>query len=363
MAGNSFGTIFRITTWGESHGRAVGVVVDGCPAGLALSEEVVQGELDRRRPGQSSLSTQRKEEDRAEILSGTFEGLTTGTPISMLVWNRDAKSSAYDALRDRPRPGHADLTYLARYGIRDHRGGGRSSARETVGRVAAGAVAKRLLAESGILVVGYVLELGGIRADLLEGLDLSALRGAAENNPVRCPDPLAAKEMVRAIEAAREAGDSLGGVVEVVAEGVPAGLGEPVFDKLDGDLARALMGIGAVKAVEIGAGVGAARMRGSEMNDPIVPGTEGPVFSSNNAGGILGGISTGAPIICRIAVKPTPSISRPQRTVDLSTGEAAEIEIKGRHDPVIPPRIVPVAEAMVALVLADHLLRRKVARV
>jgi len=363
MAGNSFGTVFRITTWGESHGRAVGVVVDGCPAGLALSEEVVQGELDRRRPGQSSISTQRKEDDRVEILSGTFDGVTTGTPISMLVWNTDAKSSAYDALRDRPRPGHADLTYLARYGIRDHRGGGRASARETVGRVAAGAVAKRLLAERGILVAGYVLELGGVRADLLEGLDLSALREAAEKNPVRCPDQIAAAKMVRAIEAAREAGDSLGGVGEIVAVGVPPGLGEPVFDKLDGDLARALMGIGAVKAVEIGAGVGAARMRGSEMNDPILPGPEGPRFETNNAGGILGGISTGAPIVCRIAVKPTPSISRPQRTVDLSRGEAVEIEIKGRHDPVIPPRIVPVAEAMVALVLADHLLRLRAARI
>ena len=214
MAGNSFGTVFRITTWGESHGSGVGVVVDGCPAGLALSEEVVQGELDRRRPGQSSISTQRKEEDRVEILSGTFDGVTTGTPISMLVWNRDAKSSAYDALRDRPRPGHADLTYLARYGVRDHRGGGRASARETVGRVAAGAVAKRLLAERGILVAGYVLELGGVRADLLEGLDLSALREGAEKNPVRCPDQIAAAKMVRAIEAAREAGDSLGGIAE-----------------------------------------------------------------------------------------------------------------------------------------------------
>jgi len=363
MAGNSFGTIFKITTWGESHGRAVGAVVDGCPAGLALSVEEVQRELDRRRPGQSFISTQRKEEDRVEILSGTFDGVTTGTPISMLVWNKDAKSSAYDALRDRPRPGHADWPYLARYGIRDHRGGGRASARETVGRVAAGAVAKRLLAVEGISIVGYVLELGGVRADLQDGEDPWCLREAAERNPVRCPDPLAAEEMVRAIEAARAAGDSLGGIAEIVAVGVPPGLGEPVFDKLDGDLARALMGIGAVKAVEIGAGVEAARMRGSEMNDPILPGQEGPRFETNNVGGILGGISTGAPIICRIAVKPTPSISRPQRTVDLSTGEAVEIDIRGRHDPSIPPRIVPVAEAMVALVLADHFLRRKVARV
>jgi chorismate synthase len=360
MAGNSFGTVFRITTWGESHGQGVGVVVDGCPSGLALSEEDVQREMDRRRPGQSSVSTERKEEDNVEILSGTFDGLTTGTPISMLVWNRDAESSAYDALRDRPRPGHADLSYIARYGIRDHRGGGRSSGRETVGRVAGGSVAKKLLAESGILVVGYVRELGGVRASIPDGADISRLRDEAEKNPVRCPDQEVAEEMVRAIDLARSAGDSLGGVAEIVATGVPAGLGEPVFDKLDADLARGLMGIGAVKAVEIGAGVEAARMKGSEMNDPIIP---GPKFASNNAGGILGGISTGEPIICRISVKPTPSISRPQRTVDLSTGEAAEIEIKGRHDPAIPPRIVPVAEAMVALVLADHLLRRKVARV
>lgn len=363
MAGNSFGTLFRVTTWGESHGRAVGAVVDGCPAGLDLSEEEVQKELDRRRPGQSSISTQRKEEDRAEILSGLFEGKTTGTPISILVWNRDAQSSAYDLLRNRPRPSHADLTYIARYGIRDHRGGGRSSGRETVGRVAAGAVAKKLLAGEGVEVAGYVTELGGVRATIPEGADVSRLREEAEKNPVRCPDQIAAADMIKTLEEVRKGGDSLGGVAEIVASGVPAGLGEPVFDKLDADLARALMGIGAVKAVEIGAGMEAARMRGSESNDPILSGSGGPYFETNNAGGILGGISTGSPIIVRIAVKPTPSISRTQRTVDLTTGEAVEIEIKGRHDPAIPPRIVPVAEAMVALVLADHLLRRRMARV
>lgn len=363
MAGNSFGTLFRVTTWGESHGRAVGAVVDGCPAGLDLSEEDIQRELDRRRPGQSSISTQRKEEDRAEILSGLFEGTTTGTPISILVWNRDARPGAYDLLRDRPRPGHADLTYIARYGIRDHRGGGRSSGRETVGRVAAGAVAKKLLAGEGIEVAGYVRELGGVRAAIPEGADVYLLREEAEKNPVRCPDQRASAEMIKTLEEVRNGGDSLGGVVEVVAVGVPAGLGEPVFGKLDGDLASALMGIGAVKAVEIGAGMEAARMRGSESNDPLLPMSGGPYFETNNAGGILGGISTGSPIIIRIAVKPTPSISRTQRTVDLSTGEAVEIEIKGRHDPAIPPRIVPVAEAMVALVLADHLLRRRMARV
>ena len=363
MAGNSFGTLFRVTTWGESHGRAVGAVVDGCPAGLDLSEEEVQRELDRRRPGYSTVSTARREEDRAEILSGLFEGKTTGTPISILVWNRDAQSGAYDLLRNRPRPGHADWPYLARYGVRDHRGGGRSSGRETVGRVAAGAVAKNLLAGEGIEVAGYVRELGGVRAIIPNLDDISNLREEAEKNPVRCPDQRAAAEMIETLEEVRKGSDTLGGVVEVVAWGVPAGLGEPVFDKLDGDLASALMGIGAVKAVEIGAGMEAARMRGSESNDPILPGTGGPYFATNNAGGILGGISTGSPIIIRIAVKPTPSISRTQRTVDLTTGDAVEIEIKGRHDPAIPPRIVPVAEAMVALVLADHLLRRRMARV
>lgn len=335
MAGNSFGNVFRIITWGESHGRGMGVVVDGCPAGLALSEKDVQVELDRRRPGQSSVSTSRAEEDRVEILSGIFEGATTGTPISMLVWNRDAKSSAYDALRDRPRPGHADLGYVARYGVRDHRGGGgpRGGDRRQGRRWRRGKEAPRRERDSG---GGLRSRVGGVRAGIPDDADISRLRDEAEKNPVRCPDQKAAEEMVRAIDQARWDGDSLGGVAEVVARGVPAGLGEPVFDKLDADLARSLMGIGAVKAVEIGAGVEAARMRGSEMNDPILPEPEGPIFETNNAGGILGGISTGAPIICRIYVKPTPSISRPQRTVDLSTGDSAEIEIKGRHDPAIP---------------------------
>jgi chorismate synthase len=360
MSGNTFGTIFRVTTWGESHGRAVGVVVDGCPAGLDLAAEDIQKELDRRRPGQSRASTQRKEEDRVEILSGIFEGKTTGTPISMIVWNRDADSSAYDALRDKPRPGHADYTYQIKYGLRDHRGGGRASARETVGRVAAGAIARKLLSREGVELAGYVIELGGIKAALPDA-PLSELKSQAESNPGRCPDVEVAEKMLQALDEVRREGDSLGGVVEIVAEGMPAGLGEPVFDKLDADLAKALMSLGAVKAVEIGAGFKSARMRGSEMNDPIIL-REGKIdFESNNAGGILGGISTGAPIICRIAVKPTPSISRKQRTVDLSFGKETEIEIRGRHDPAIPPRIVPVAEAMVALVLADHLLRQRAA--
>lgn len=361
MSGNTFGTIFKITTWGESHGRAVGVVVDGCPAGLDLAAEDIQIELDRRRPGQSRASTQRKEEDRVEILSGLFEGKTTGTPISMIVWNKDADSSAYDAIRNKPRPGHADYAYQAKYGLRDHRGGGRASARETVGRVAAGAIARKLLSQEGIEICGCVIELGGIRAAIPE-VPISELRSLTESNPVRSPDLGAAEKMLSHLDEVRQEGDSLGGVVEIIAKGVPAGLGEPVFDKLDGDLARALMSLGAVKAVEIGAGSKSACMRGSEMNDPLAIKDGQVYFESNNAGGILGGISTGQPIVCRIAVKPTPSISRKQRTVDLPSGKAAEIEIKGRHDPSIPPRIVPVAEAMVALVLADHLLRQRAAR-
>ncbi|MDD1727095.1 MAG: chorismate synthase [Methanothrix sp.] len=362
MSGNRFGRIFSITTWGESHGPAVGVVVDGCPSGLAIAAEDIQKELDRRRPGQSRASTSRQEKDQVEILSGIFEGRTTGTPISLVVWNKDADSSAYDLLRDRPRPGHADYTYQMKYGIRDHRGGGRASARETVGRVAAGAVARKLLEEWGIHIVAYVTELGGIRA-VLPPAELMILRSQAESNAVRCPDPAAAERMLQRLEAVRKEGDSLGGMVEIVAEGVPAGLGEPVFDKLDGDLAKALMSIGAVKAVEIGAGRECAGLKGSEMNDPLLWRDGGASFESNRAGGILGGISTGEPIVCRIAVKPTPSIARPQRTVDLAAGGAAEIEIKGRHDPAIPPRIVPVAEAMVALVLADHMLRQRAAKV
>ncbi|MGB7544755.1 MAG: chorismate synthase [Methanothrix sp.] len=362
MSGNRFGRIFSITTWGESHGPAVGVVVDGCPSGLAIAAEDIQKELDRRRPGQSRASTSRQEKDLVEILSGIFEGRTTGTPISLVVWNKDADSSAYDLLRDRPRPGHADYTYQMKYGIRDHRGGGRASARETVGRVAAGAVARKLLEEWGIHIVAYVTELGGIRAEL-PAAELMILRSQAESNAVRCPDPAAAERMLQRLEAVRKEGDSLGGMVEIVAEGVPAGLGEPVFDKLDGDLAKALMSIGAVKAVEIGTGRECAGLKGSEMNDPLLYRDEEVGFESNRAGGILGGISTGEPIVCRIAVKPTPSIAKLQRTVDLAREEAAEIEIKGRHDPAIPPRIVPVAEAMVALVLADHMLRQRAAKV
>ena len=361
MSGNSFGTIFRITTWGESHGRAVGVVVDGCPAGLPITVDDVQRDLDRRRPGKSSVSTQRHEKDKVDILSGLFEGRTTGSPISLLVWNQDADSSVYEPLRDKPRPGHADYTYRVKYGIRDHRGGGRASARETVGRVAAGAIARKFLSQLGIEITGYVIELGGIRARS-RFYDQHELKALIESNPIRCPDPEAAAQMIHLLELTRMEGDSLGGIVEIIARGVPAGLGEPVFDKLDADLGKALMSIGAVKAIEIGAGWESARMRGSQTNDPLILIKDKVEFESNNAGGILGGISNGAPIVCRIAVKPTPSISKNQRTVDLERGEEVEIEVKGRHDPAIPPRIVPVAESMVALVLADHILRNKAAR-
>lgn len=354
MSGNTFGTLFRITTWGESHGSAVGVVIDGCPAGIPLDEDDIQKELNRRRPGQSDITTRRKEEDTAEILSGVFSGKTTGAPISILVRNRDVDSSKYEALRNTPRPGHADLTYELKYGIRDWRGGGRSSARETVGRVAGGAVAKKILAIHDIEVLGHVVELGGIRA---KPASIEDVRENTEKNPVRCADEEAAVEMEAMIHAARSEGDSVGGIVEIIGTGIPAGVGEPVFDKLSAELAKALMSIGAVKGVEIGAGFRSANMRGSQMNDPVAIFDAGPKPLTNNAGGILGGISNGEPVICRIAVKPTPSISKEQRTVDMSTMKDAKIKIQGRHDPSIPPRIVPVAEAMVALVLVDMMMR------
>ncbi len=356
MSGNTFGTILCVTTWGESHGPAIGVVVDGCPSKIPLSEADIQKELDRRRPGQSDIATPRKEDDAVEILSGVFEGLTTGTPISMIVWNRNVDSSPYEKLKDTPRPGHADYPYEVKYGIRDYRGGGRASARETVGRVAAGAVAKKTLAEYGIDVVAHVIELGGIRACECE-MTPPEIRKRIGETQVRCADPDAAARMVELIGKAREEGNSIGGIVEIIATGVPAGIGEPVFDKLDGDLAKALMSIGAVKGVEIGAGFGCATMRGSEMNDAFLVSDGTVVPETNNAGGILGGLSTGAPIVCRIAVKPTPSIASPQKTADIRTMSETTITIQGRHDPTIPPRMVPVAEAMVAIVLADHLLR------
>ncbi|MEA1944680.1 MAG: chorismate synthase [Euryarchaeota archaeon] len=354
MSGSTFGTVFRITTWGESHGPAIGVIVDGCPPRMPLAEADIQKELDRRRPGQSEIATPRKEEDTATILSGIFEGRTTGTPISMIVWNKSVDSSPYEKLRYTPRPGHADYPYEIKYGIRDYRGGGRASARETIGRVAAGAIARKILAEHEIAVFAHVIELGGIRACEMTP---SEIKEKTERTPVRCADLNAAERMIELIRQVRDTGDSIGGIVEIMATGVPAGIGEPVFDKLDADIAKALVSIGAVKGVEIGAGFRCADMRGSEMNDAFRISDGTVIAETNNSGGILGGLSTGAPIVCRIAVKPTPSIATPQKTIDLQTMQETEITIKGRHDPAIPPRIVPVAEAMVAIVLADHLLR------
>jgi chorismate synthase len=354
MSGNTFGALFRITTWGESHGSAVGVVIDGCPSGIPLDEADIQKELNRRRPGQSGVTTPRKEEDKAEILSGVFSGKTTGAPISIMVKNRDVDSSKYEELRNTPRPGHADLTYELKYGFRDWRGGGRSSARETVGRVAAGAVAKKILALHDIEILGHVVELGGIRA---KPANIDEVRENTEKNPVRCADLEAAVEMEAMIQAIRSEGDSVGGIVEILSLGVPAGVGEPVFDKLSAELAKALMSIGAVKGVEIGAGFKCALMKGRQMNDPLII-RDGEIATlTNNAGGILGGISNGQPLVCRIAVKPTPSISKEQQTVDMSSMKETKIKICGRHDPSIPPRIVPVAEAMIALVLVDQMMR------
>lgn len=324
---NTFGRNFRCTTFGESHGPALGVVIDGCPPGVRLSPETIQPLLDRRRPGKGPLASPRAEEDAVEILSGLFEGRTTGAPIAMIVRNRDVRSGDYDALRTIFRPGHADYTWQAKYGIRDHRGGGRSSGRETVARVAAGAVALACLARDGIVIKGSIREIHG---------------------------RVVPREQEREIVQAMERGDSVGGIVEVVAEGCPVGLGDPVFSKLDAAIGAAMLSIGAVKGVEIGEGFGSSRLYGSENNDPMTP--DG--FSSNHAGGILGGISTGAPIVVRIAVKPTPSIRREQQTVDLD-GRPAVIAITGRHDPCIVPRIVPVAEAMLALAILDALLEQE----
>jgi chorismate synthase len=350
VAGNSFGELFRITTWGESHGRAIGVVVDGCPAGLELSEEDIQRDLNRRRVGQSRVTSPRQEEDRVEILSGVFQGKTLGSPISLLIWNKDADSSKYEPIKDVYRPGHADFTYEMKYGLRDHRGGGRSSARETACRVAAAAIAKKLLGCIGVQIYGFTRQVGAIEAQVV---DIDEI----ERNPVRCPDREAAKQMEAHILAVKAEGDSTGGIVEVVAMGIPVGLGEPVYDRLDADLAKALMSINAVKGVEIGLGFRAITLKGSEHNDEFYTDPSGRVRTrTNHAGGMLGGISNGEEIVVRIAVKPPSSISKSQRSVT-KMGTAVELEVHGRHDPCLCPRAVPVAEAMVALVLADHWLR------
>jgi chorismate synthase len=356
MAGNTFGTRFRITTFGESHGPAIGVVIDGVKPGLPFSLEPIQRQLDRRRPGQSAVTTPRAEADRAEILSGVFEGKTTGTPLCVLIRNTDQRPTAYAGIKNLFRPGHAGYTYLAKYGVSDYRGGGRSSGRETAARVAAGALAREFLLAHKTVIVASTIEVGGIKARTFDP-------GCIEQNVLRCADPLAARRMERAVLRAKAEGDSLGGIVEVIVHNPPVGLGEPVFDKLEADLAKALMSIGAVKGVEVGNGFAAARLCGSENNDPIYYDKATKRFRTrtNNAGGIAGGISNGEDIVVRIAVKPTSSIRKEQETATVD-GAAARISVEGRHDPCICPRIVPVAEAMVALTLFDHLTRQTLMR-
>jgi chorismate synthase len=369
MPGNSFGELFRITTAGVSHGPGYVVIIDGCPPGLPLSEDDLLPDLRRRRPGQSKIVTQRKEEDLPEIWSGVFEGKTDGTSIGILFRNTDQRSHDYGDIKDKYRPGHADFTFDAKYGFRDYRGGGRSSARETVCRVAAGAVAKKLLAQHGIRVLGYVKQVGHVVAAVPDPARVTLEQ--VEATPVRCPEPEAAARMIALIEEVRKEQDSIGGLCELVAVGVPPGLGEPVFDKLKADLAKALLSLPAVMAFEYGAGFGVATARGSANNDAFIPlpaplapggrgvgGEGGPNIGteSNRHGGMLGGISSGQPIVCRVAVKPTSSLPQPQRTVTRA-GEPTEISTRGRHDPCLLPRFVPMGEAMVALVLVDHWLR------
>ena len=364
---NSFGKLFQITTWGESHGLAIGVVVDGCPPGLPLAAEDIQAELDRRRPGQSDIVTPRKEEDRVEILSGVFEGRTTGTPISMMVRNADQRPGAYDEMRDKFRPSHADFTYQAKFGLRDHRGGGRSSARETVGRVAAGAIAKKILSLAVGAPSGATGGVGGleIRAYLTQVHDIAVPMGVLEAWPtlaegeataVRCPHLPSAEKMIERSRAVRSEGDSVGGVIECRVRGVPVGLGEPVFDRLEADLAKAMLSLPATKGFELGSGFAGARMRGSEHND-VFEARDGRVrTATNRSGGTQGGISNGEEIVFRVAFKPTATILRRQATVDVS-GVATELIGRGRHDPCVVPRAVPIVEAMAALVLVDHWMR------
>lgn len=346
MSFNTFGRVFRFTTWGESHGPAIGAIVDGCPPGLPISEADIQPYLDKRKPGTSKFTTQRREPDEVRILSGVFEGKTTGTPISLMIENTDQRSKDYSDVAKAYRPGHADYAYDAKYGFRDYRGGGRSSARETASRVAAGAVARLVLPEVDIFA--YVSEIGG------DAIDYARFDAAEiDNNPFFCPDPEAAKRWEQLVDGARKDGSSLGAVVECVASGVPAGWGAPLYAKLDSELAAAMMSINAVKGVEIGDGFAAARLRGEDNADPMRPGEEGPAFLANHAGGIAGGISTGQPVKLRVAFKPTSSILIPVETITRD-GEASDIITKGRHDPCVGIRGVPVVEAMMALVLADQ---------
>lgn len=355
MAGNTFGKLFTLTTFGESHGEALGGIIDGCPAGLNIDPEFIQQELDRRRPGQSHIVTQRKESDKAEFLSGIFEGKTTGTPIGFIVRNENQKSKDYEHNLDVYRPSHADYTYDAKYGMRDHRGGGRSSARETVSRVVAGAVAKLILKQNGISIKAYTSQVGDIK--LLKKyteLDLDKI----ETNIVRCPDELIAETMIHKIEQVRKAGDTIGGVISCVVKGTPAGLGEPVFDKLHADLGKAMLSINAVKGFEYGSGFEGVKMNGSQHNDVFTAQNGVISTKTNHSGGIQGGISNGADIYFNVAFKPVATIMQLQETVN-SKGEAATIMGKGRHDPCVLPRAVPIVEAMAALVLVDHLLRNQ----
>lgn len=354
---NTFGHLFRITTWGESHGGAVGVVVDGCPPRIPITPEEIQHELDRRRPGQSKLVTQRKESDTVQILSGVFEGHTLGTPILMLVWNEDARPQAYESFKHLYRPSHADYTYQAKYGIRNWQGGGRSSARETIGRVAAGALAKKVLRTLWeVEVLAWVEQIHTIEAHV--DPDTVTLE-AVESNPVRCPDPAAAQKMIRRIEQVRKQGDSIGGVIRCIVRNTPPGWGSPVFDKLEADLAKAVMSLPASKGFEIGSGFRGTRTRGSEHNDEFYVDEAGRVRTRTNfSGGVQGGISNGETIDLRVAFKPTATIFKPQATISES-GEAATLQARGRHDPCVLPRAVPMVEAMVALVLVDHALRHR----
>ncbi len=348
MSGNSYGRLFTVTSFGESHGPAIGCIVDGCPPALPLSAEDIQGDLERRRPGKSRHTTQRREPDEVQILSGVFEGRTTGTPIALLIWNQDQRSKDYSEIAEKFRPGHADYTYAQKYGFRDYRGGGRSSARETAMRVAAGAIAKKYLAHRyGVRIRGYLSALGPFRPDRFTW-------DSVEQNPFFWPDPEQVPELEAYMDALRKEGNSIGAEVTVVAEGVPPGLGEPIFDRLDAEVAHALMCINAVKGVEIGAGFACIRQKGTEHRDEMTP--EG--FLSNNAGGILGGISTGQDIVARLALKPTSSIRLPGRTVDV-LGRATEVVTTGRHDPCVGIRATPIAEAMLAIVLMDHVLRHR----
>ncbi len=352
MSGNSFGKLFSVTTFGESHGPAIGCVIDGCPPGMALSEADIQPELDRRKPGTSRHVTQRQEADRVQILSGVYQGVTTGTPIALLIQNEDQRSKDYSKIKDMFRPGHADYTYWQKYGIRDYRGGGRQSARETATRVAAGAIARKIV--PGMAVRAALIQMGSETIDRARW-DWEEV----ERNPFFCPDAQKAKFFESYLDGIRKKGSSVGAVIEVVADGVPPGLGAPVYGKLDGDLAAAMMGINAVKGVEIGAGMGAAALTGEENGDEMRTGNDGmPTFLSNHAGGILGGISTGQPLVVRFAVKPTSSILTARRTVD-RYGAETEISTKGRHDPCVGIRAVPIGEAMMACVVADHYLRQR----